>query len=70
LTFRERASERDFGHRVYRLQPIGGASVAPDGGSLVSPKTVSVYRARILEKLGLTSNAEVAAYTPRQGLMN
>ena len=36
---------------------------------VLSPKTVSVYRARIMEKLSLKSNAEVAAYAMRHGLM-
>lgn len=35
----------------------------------LSPKTVSVYRARILEKLHLGSNAELARYAQRQGLV-
>jgi DNA-binding NarL/FixJ family response regulator len=35
----------------------------------LSPKTVSVYRARILEKLGLKSNAELARYAQRHGLV-
>ena len=29
---------------------------------MLSPKTVSVYRARVLEKLGMSSNAELTAY--------
>ena len=29
---------------------------------MLSPKTVSVYRARVLEKLGMSSNAELPAY--------
>jgi DNA-binding NarL/FixJ family response regulator len=36
---------------------------------VLSPKTVSVYRARILEKLNLASNAELAAYAMRHRLM-
>ena len=36
----------------------------------LSPKTVSVYRARVLEKLGLGSNAEIAAYALRHGLID
>jgi DNA-binding NarL/FixJ family response regulator len=36
----------------------------------LSPKTVSVYRARVLEKLGLSSNAELAAYAVRHGLID
>lgn len=35
----------------------------------LSPKTVSVYRARVLEKLGLASNAELATYAMRNGLI-
>lgn len=34
----------------------------------LSPKTVSTYRCRVLEKLGLTSNAELAAYCIKHGL--
>ena len=36
---------------------------------VLSPKTVSVYRARILEKLSLASNAELAAYALRHHLI-
>lgn len=36
----------------------------------LSPKTVSVYRARVLEKLGLSSNAELATYAVRHGLID
>ncbi len=36
---------------------------------VLSPKTVSVYRARIMEKLSLASNAELAAYALRHHLM-
>ncbi len=35
----------------------------------LSPKTVSVYRSRILEKLQVGSNAEIAAYAVRHGLI-
>jgi DNA-binding CsgD family transcriptional regulator len=36
----------------------------------LSPKTVSVYRARVLEKLGLSGNAELATYAVRNGLID
>ncbi|MGH1360192.1 MAG: response regulator [Burkholderiaceae bacterium] len=36
----------------------------------LSPKTVSVYRARVLEKLQVTSNAEVATYAIRHKLID
>lgn len=35
----------------------------------LSPKTVSVYRARVLEKLALTNNAELTVYAIRNGLV-
>jgi len=36
---------------------------------MLSPKTVSVYRARVLQKLNLTNNAELTAYAIRHGLV-
>jgi DNA-binding NarL/FixJ family response regulator len=36
---------------------------------LLSPKTVSVYRARVLEKLSLTNNSELTVYAIRSGLV-
>ena len=36
---------------------------------LLSPKTVSVYRARVLEKLSLSNNAELTVYAIRNGLV-
>jgi DNA-binding NarL/FixJ family response regulator len=38
-------------------------------GLLLSPKTVSVYRARVLEKLQLTNNSELTVYAIRNGLV-
>ena len=35
----------------------------------LSPKTVSVYRARVLEKLGLANNSEMTVYAIRSGLV-
>ena len=35
----------------------------------LSPKTVSVYRARVLQKLGLANNAELTVYAIRSGLV-
>jgi DNA-binding NarL/FixJ family response regulator len=35
----------------------------------LSPKTVSVYRARVLEKLNLANNAELTVYAIRNGLV-
>jgi two-component system invasion response regulator UvrY len=36
----------------------------------LSPKTVSVYRARVLQKMRLGTNAELAAYALRHGLID
>jgi DNA-binding NarL/FixJ family response regulator len=36
---------------------------------MLSPKTVSVYRARVLEKLKLRNNAELTVYAIRHGLV-
>jgi DNA-binding NarL/FixJ family response regulator len=38
-------------------------------GLNLSPKTVSVYRARVLEKLQLTNNSELTVYAIRNGLV-
>jgi DNA-binding NarL/FixJ family response regulator len=35
----------------------------------LSPKTVSVYRARVLEKLSLTNNSELTVYAIRNALV-
>ena len=36
----------------------------------ISPKTVSTYRTRILEKLGLQSNADIIRYAVEHHLMD
>ena len=36
---------------------------------MLSPKTVSVYRSRVLEKLALANNAELTVYAIRNGLV-
>ena len=36
---------------------------------MLSPKTVSVYRTRALEKLNLTNNAELTVYAIRNGMV-
>jgi DNA-binding NarL/FixJ family response regulator len=36
---------------------------------MLSPKTVSVYRSRLLEKLKLSNNAELAVYAIRNKLV-
>lgn len=52
-------------------QLVAGASLADIAARLeVSPKTVSSYRARVLQKLGLTRNAELVRYAMRHGLLD
>jgi two-component system, NarL family, invasion response regulator UvrY len=47
-----------------------GKRLADIAGDLtLSPKTVSVYRARVLEKLGLSNNSELTVYAIRNGLV-
>lgn len=51
------------------LQLAAGKRVADIAeGMHLSPKTVSTYRSRILDKLGLASNAELARYCLANGL--
>jgi DNA-binding NarL/FixJ family response regulator len=63
----ERLSEREL--QVF-LHLARGLSVSDIGDLLhLSVKTISTYRTRLLEKLGLSSNAELAAYALRHGLL-
>jgi DNA-binding NarL/FixJ family response regulator len=63
----ERLSDREL--QVF-LRLARGESVSDIGEALhLSVKTVSTYRTRLLEKLGVASNAELAAYALREGLM-
>lgn len=63
----EQLSEREL--QVF-LRLARGQSVSEIGEILhLSIKTVSTYRTRLLEKLGLASNAELAAYALRHGLL-
>ena len=52
------------------LMIAGGKRLADIAENLrLSPKTVSVYRARVLEKLQLANNAELMVYAIRNGLV-
>lgn len=60
-------SEREL--QVF-LRLAAGESVSDIAGSLhLSVKTISTYRTRLLEKLEVSSNAELASYAIRHGLM-
>jgi two-component system, NarL family, invasion response regulator UvrY len=63
----ERLSHREY--QVFRLL-AGGRSVSEIAEQLVlSPNTVSTYRARILEKTGVRNDVELALYAVRQDLL-
>jgi len=63
----EKLSDREF--QTLKLIASGKrlSDIAED--LALSPKTVSVYRARILEKMGMASNAELTHYAIKNGLV-
>lgn len=68
LAAHERLSDREF-QTLIRL--ASGQRLSDIAEELkLSPKTVSVYRARVLEKLAVQSNAELTAYCLRNGLID
>ncbi len=62
----QRLSDREF--EVLRLIAQGVSPGDMARRLNLSPKTVSTYRGRILEKLGLSSNAELMRYAFEQGI--
>jgi two-component system invasion response regulator UvrY len=63
----ERLSDREF--QVLRMI-AGGRSITEIGAELsLSVKTISTYRARIIDKLGVRTNLELARYAAREGLV-
>lgn len=66
-TLHESLSDREFDV----LRGIaGGQTVSEIAGQLhLSVKTVSTYRTRLLEKMGMSSNAELTRYALEQGLV-
>jgi DNA-binding NarL/FixJ family response regulator len=61
-----------LGPQEYRimLQIIAGARVSEVAARMnLSPKTVSTYRARIFDKLGVSSNVELAKYYQQHQVM-
>ncbi len=63
----ERLSDREF--QTLKLIASGHRLADIAEALALSPKTVSVYRARILEKMGMTNNAELTHYAIRHGLV-
>lgn len=65
--FHELLSDREFD--VFKLL-AGGKSVSEIASQLsLSVTTVSTYRARIMEKMGMKSNAELTRYALEKGLI-
>lgn len=62
----ESLSTREF--QVLRMIASGLQLSDIAGNLALSPKTVSVYRSRILEKLQLANNVEIAQYAMRHGM--
>ena len=64
----ETLSEREFA--VMRMIASGNSLVSIAQNLHISPKTVTTYRARVLEKLGLDNNAALTRYVLEKGLMD
>jgi len=60
-------SDREF--QILKLIASGKKLADIAAALALSPKTVSVYRARILEKMALTSNAELTHYALKNALV-
>ena len=63
-----RLSERELQVFTRIARGVSPAVMADELG--LSVKTVSTYRARLLEKMGMRSNAEIAAYAVRNQLVD
>jgi DNA-binding NarL/FixJ family response regulator len=63
----ETLSERELD--VLRLIASGQSLVQIADTLNLSPKTITTYRARILEKIGVSSNAELGRYALESGLL-
>lgn len=63
----ERLSDRELQTLVMIASGKRLADIAQE--LMLSPKTVSVYRARVLEKLALANNAELTVYAIKNGLV-
>lgn len=63
----ERLSPREL--QVFRKLALGAALKVISQDLSISPKSVSTYRTRILEKTRCRNNAEIARYAMREGLI-
>ncbi|HUN91722.1 MAG TPA: response regulator transcription factor [Burkholderiaceae bacterium] len=63
----ERLSDREF--QTMKMIASGKRLSDIADALALSPKTVSVYRARVLEKMGMANNAELTHYAIKHGLV-
>jgi DNA-binding NarL/FixJ family response regulator len=64
----EELSEREF--QVFKRIAVGEKLSEIADALALSPKTVSVYRSRVLEKLRLENNVDIARYAVKHGLVD
>lgn len=64
----EKLSDREF--QTMKMIASGQRLADIVDALALSPKTVSVYRARILEKMGMSNNAELTHYAIKHGLVD
>jgi len=64
----ERLSDREF--EILRMLALGKTVTEVADELLLSVKTVSTYRSRVLEKMKMTTNAELTRYALQSGLIN
>jgi len=64
----EKLSDREF--QTLKMIASGQRLADIANALALSPKTVSVYRARILEKMGMSNNAELTHYAIKHGLVD
>jgi DNA-binding NarL/FixJ family response regulator len=67
VALHEKLSDREF--QTLKLMASGKRLSDNAEALALSPKTVSVYRARILEKMGMSNNAELTHYAIKHGLV-
>jgi DNA-binding NarL/FixJ family response regulator len=64
----ESLSQREF--QIFRKLASGLSVSAIAEGLNLSVKTISTYRSRLLEKMGMQTNAELTSYALRNGLID
>ena len=62
-----RLSQREL--QIFRKLALGAALTEISRDLSISPKSVSTYRSRILEKMRCRNNAEITQYAVREGLI-